>query len=80
MSEKEKSRDIISKRAVANRLSPAILNGGACVKRLAKSLAYIAIGYVTAATISHSIGIPYTIAFFLAVGTIVYINESGAKN
>jgi hypothetical protein len=50
------------------------------LKGLAKSLAYIAIGYVTAATISHTIGIPYTIAFFLAVGTIVYINESGAKN
>jgi hypothetical protein len=44
------------------------------LKGLAKTLAYIAIGYVTAATISH------TIAFFLAVGTIVYINESGAKN
>jgi hypothetical protein len=49
------------------------------LKGLAKTLAYIAIGFVTAATISLTIGIPYTIAFFVAVGTIVFINESEAK-
>lgn len=77
MSENKIGRDIISRRAVATRLSPEIINLSEVLAL--KSLAYIAIGYVTAATISHSIGIPYTIAFFLAVGTIVYINGREAK-
>ena len=49
------------------------------MKHLARTLAYIAIGFVTAATIQQVIGIAYTIAFFIAVGVIAITDEREAK-
>jgi hypothetical protein len=80
LSEKEKSRDIISRRAVATRLSPEILNLSEvlALKGLAKSLAYIAFGFVTAA-INQSIGTVYAVAALIAGSALLFINESEAK-
>jgi dolichol kinase len=49
------------------------------VKNLARSLAFIASGFVTAATIQQVIGTAYTIAFFIAVGVLALTDEREAK-